>query len=94
LNYLGHILRMEKSRYPSVMLHAEIARGARRSGGQELSDRQGIKKTLVLFDINVGKGIDPLKKLAQDKTVWRNIVRVGSEFFMDNWINQRSVASY
>ena len=94
LNYLGHILRMEKSRYPRIMLHAEIARGTRRSGGQEMSYRQSIKKTLNLFDINVGKGIEALKILAQDRAVWRNTVKVGSELFMDNWINHRTKVSF
>jgi exonuclease III len=94
LNYLGHILRMKETRHPMIMLHAEIALGKRSAGGQEMTYRQCIKNTLRLFSINVGKDFEALKNLAQNRALWRKVVRDGSEFFMDNWINNETKRSF
>jgi hypothetical protein len=94
LNYLGHILRMKETRYPIIMLYAEIALGKRSAGGQELTYRQCIKNTLKQFSINVGKDFEALKNLVQNRAFWRKVVRDGSAFFMDNWINNESKKSY
>ena len=74
LNYLGHILRMEE-RYHRIMLHAEMALGARRAGGQALTYRQCIKNTLSLFSINVGGDFVALKKLAQNRALWLDVTK-------------------
>ena len=94
LNYLGHVLRMEETRYPRIMLHAEMALGARRAGGQALTYRQCIKNTLSLFSINVGGDFEALKKVAQNRALWRKLVRDGSVLFMDKWINDETTLSY
>jgi hypothetical protein len=94
LNYLGHILRMEETRYPRIILHAEIALGVRRAGGQALTYRQCIKKTLSLFSINIDEDFEALKKLAQNRALWRKAVRDGSKLFMHKWINHETKLSY
>jgi hypothetical protein len=58
---------MKETRYPIIMLNAEIALGKRSAGGQELTYRQCIENTLKLFSINVGKNFEALKNLVQNK---------------------------
>jgi hypothetical protein len=83
-----------ETRYPRIMLHAEMALGARGAGGQALTYRQCIKNTLSLFSINVGGDFEALKKLAQNRALWRKLVRDGSVLFMDKWINDETTLSY
>mmetsp|Transcript_14271 Transcript_14271/g.13780 ORF Transcript_14271/g.13780 Transcript_14271/m.13780 type:complete len:130 (+) Transcript_14271:1075-1464(+) len=67
LNYLGHILRMKETRYPIIMLHAEIALGKKSVGFQETTYRHSIKNTLRNFEA--------LKNLAQNRAFKRKVVR-------------------
>ena len=93
-NYLGHVLRMSETRYPRLMLHAEIALGKRKPGGQEVSYRSCIRKTLDLFSINVGKGFVALQLLAQNRAMWKKVVRDGSVIFMDKWLSKELKFSF
>jgi hypothetical protein len=76
------------------MLYAEFALGKRSAGGQELTYHQCIKNTLKLLSINVRKNFEALKNLVQNRAFWRKVVRDGSVFFMENWINNESKKSY
>jgi len=93
-NYLGHVLRMSETRYPRIMLHAEIDLGKRKSGGQELTYRACARKNLDLFSINGSKGFVALQHLAQNRAVWRKVVRDGSQIFMDKWLSKELKLSY
>jgi hypothetical protein len=49
---------------------------------------------LSLFSINVGGDFEALKKLAQNRALWRKVVKDGSVLFMDKRISLETTLSY
>ena len=58
---------MPNTRYPKIMLHAEVNLGKRSVGGPEVSYRSCIKNDLELFSINVGGNFKALESMAKNR---------------------------
>ena len=51
LRYFGHVLRMNDSRLPNIMIHGEINKGSRGMGRAKINYRLCIKEDLKKFDL-------------------------------------------
>ena len=75
LRWTGHVIRMEDSRIPKMLLYGELASGSRKVGGQKLRYKDVVKRHLKAMDIStVG-----WEELAADRSEWRSAVRRGKE---------------
>ena len=77
LRWAGHVLRMDPSRLPKILLYSELADGTRPRGAPKRRYKDQLKHTLLLT------GIDPSswEETARDRTAWRRIVRDGTSAF-------------
>ena len=80
LRWAGHVLRMEDTRIPKMLLFGELVDGSRKRGRPKLRYKDTLKASLK------DCSIDPntWEKLASDRTAWRQQVWKGaSEFEAD-----------
>jgi hypothetical protein len=79
LKYFGHVSRMDDSRLPKILLHAECDLGQRLVGQPETNYRNCIKQDLKLF------GIKEWRVSVLDRIAWRVSIFHGKEFFLKKW---------
>jgi hypothetical protein len=94
LTYVGHLLRMDDSRLPKMMLFAHLDLGGRETV-PEMSYWQCIKKDLELFGI-CSKKVDCslLCNMAQDRPLWRKNIADGAAIFSLSWSLGKDSATY
>ena len=73
----GHVTRMEDSRLPKQLFHAELSTGKQHKGGQRKRYKDVLKSTLKACNIPV----DEWQALAQDRPAWRAAIRKGTKHF-------------
>ena len=71
LRWSGHVSRMDDSRLPKQLFHAELSTGKRHKGGQRKQYKDVLKSTLKAYNIPV----DEWQALAQDWPAWRAAIR-------------------
>ena len=71
LRWSGHVTRMDDSRLPKQLFHAELSTGKRHKGGQRKRYKDVLKSTLKAYSIPV----DEWQALAQDRPAWRAAIR-------------------
>ena len=67
LRWSGHVTRIDDSRPPKQLFHAELSTGKRHKGGQRKRYKDVLKSTLKACNIPV----DEWQALAQDRPAWR-----------------------
>ena len=77
LRWSGHVTRMDDSRLPKQLFHAELSTGKRHKGGQRKRYKDVLKSTLKACNIPV----DEWQVLAQDRPAWRAATRKGTKHF-------------
>ena len=77
LRWSGHVTRMDDSRLPKQLFHAELSTGKRHKGGQKKRYKDVLKSTLKAYNISV----DEWQALAQDRPAWRAAIRKGTNHF-------------
>ena len=77
LRWSGHVTRMDDSRLPKQLFHAELSTGKRHKGGQRKRYKDVLKSTLKAYNIPV----DEWQALAQDQPAWRAAIRKGTKQF-------------
>ena len=77
LRWSGHVTRMDNSRLPKQLFHAELTTGKRHKGGQRKRYKDVLKSTLKACNIPV----DEWQALAQDRPSWRAATRKGTKQF-------------
>ena len=77
LRWSGHVTRMDDSRLPKQLFHAELSTGKRHKGGQRKRYKDVLKSTLNACNIPV----DEWQALAQDRPAWRAATRKGTKHF-------------
>ena len=77
LRWSGHVTRMDDSRLPKQLFHAELSTGKRHKGGQRKRYKDVLKLTLKAYNIPV----DEWQALAQDRPDWRAAIRKGTKHF-------------
>ena len=73
----GHVTRMDDSRLPKQLFHAELSTGKRHKGGQRKWYKDVLKSTLKACNTPV----DEWQALAQDRPAWRAATRKGTKHF-------------
>ena len=84
LRWAGHILRMEDTRLPKIMLFGELAIGSRPQGRPKLRYRDQLKSTLDA----AGIGHRSWEEIARNRTEWRRAVRNGTSTIESNRITK------
>ena len=77
LRWSGHVTRMDDSRLPKQLFHAELSTGKRHKGGQKKWYKDVLKSTLKAYNIPV----DKWQALAQDRPAWRAAIRKSTNHF-------------
>ena len=77
LRWSGHVTRMDDSRLPKQLFHAELATGKRHKGGQKKRYKDVLKLTLKAYNIPV----DEWQALAHNRPAWRAAIRKGTNHF-------------
>ena len=77
LRWSGHVTRMDVSRLPKQLFHAELSTGKRHKGGQRKRYKDVLKSTLKAYNIPV----DEWQVLAQDRPAWRAAIHKGTKHF-------------
>ena len=77
LRWSGHVTRMDDSRLPKQLFHAELSTGKRHKGGQRKRYKDVLKSTLKACNIPV----DEWQALAQDRLAWRAATCKGTKHF-------------
>ena len=77
LRWSGHVTRMDDSRLPKQLFHAELSTGKRHKGEQRKRYKDVLKSTLKACNIPV----DEWQALAQDRPAWRAATRKGTKHF-------------
>ena len=77
LRWSGHVTRMDDSRLPKQLFHAELSIGKQHIGGQRKRYKDVLKSTLKAYNIPV----DEWQALAQDRPAWRAAIRKGTKQF-------------
>ena len=77
LRWSGHVTRMDNSRLPKQLFHAELTTGKRHKGGQRKRYKDVLKSTLKACNIPV----DEWQALAQDRPTWRAAARKSTKQF-------------
>ena len=77
LRWSGHVTRMDDSRLPKQLFHAELSTGKRHKGGQRKRYKDVLKSTLKAYNIPV----DEWQALAQDRPAWRAAICKGTKHF-------------
>ena len=77
LRWSGHVTRMDDSRLPKQLFHAELSTGKRHKGGQRMRYKDVLKSTLKAYNIPV----DEWQALAQDQLAWRAAIHEGTKHF-------------
>ena len=77
LRWSGHVTRIDDSRLPNQLFHAELSTGKWHKGGQRKRYKDVLKSTLKAYNIPV----DKWQALAQDRPVWRAAIREGTKHF-------------
>ena len=80
LRWAGHILRMEDTRLPKIMLFGELANGSRPRGRPKLRYRDQLKSTLNA----AGIGHRSWEETARDRPAWRRAIRDGASIIESN----------
>ena len=89
LRYFGHVLRMNDSRLPNIMIHGEINKGSRGMGRPKINYRSCIKEDLKKFDLWDECQQSSLHDMISNRTKWRNSIIKGSLIHQSNWENHR-----
>ena len=77
LRWSGHVTRMDVSRLPKQLFHAELSTGKRHKSGQRKWYKDVLKSTLKAYNIPV----DEWQVLAQDRLAWRVAIHKGTKHF-------------
>ena len=77
LRWSGHVTRMDDSRLPKQLFHAELSTGKWHKGWQRKQYKDVLKSILKAYNIPV----DEWQALAQDQPVWRAAIRKGTKHF-------------
>jgi len=89
LRYFGHVLRMDDSRLPNIVVHGEINKGLRGVGRPKINYRSCIKEDLKKFDLWNDCQQFSLHEMISNRKKWRNSIIKGSLFHQSNWENHR-----
>ena len=92
LRYAGHVLRMDNTRLPKILLNGEINNGRRKIGRPQQNFRSSLKEDLKLFKIwneSSEFGSTQLPELARDRDKWRKLIHKGAENFQKEWERKR-----
>ena len=79
LRWTGHVMRMEDSRLPKQLFHAELSSGTRHIGGQRKRFKDTLKSALKSCNISAHEW----QELAQNRPAWRTAVHLGVKSFED-----------
>ena len=88
LRYTGHVLRMDNTRLPKILLNGEINIGKRKVGRPQQNYRSCIKEDLKLFKIwneSPQFGSTQLPELTSNREQWRKLIHKGAEIFQKEW---------
>ena len=88
LRYTGHVLRMDNTRLPKVLLNGEINVGKSKVGRPQQKCRSCIKEDLKLFKIwnePPQFGSTQLPELTSNREQWRKLVHKAEEIFQNEW---------
>jgi transcription termination factor 2 len=89
LRYLGHVLRMDNSRLPKIMINSEVDAGKRNTGRPKMNYRACIKADLKLFGMWEKSKQSNLSTMASDRQTWRRDINLGACEFQKKWVNHR-----
>ena len=73
LRWAGHLVRMDDSRIPKMLLYGELASGRRKAGGQKLRYKDVLKRHLKAMDVTT----EGWEELAADRSEWRSAIYRG-----------------
>ena len=88
LRYTGHVLRMDNTRLPKILLNGEINIGKRKVERPQHNYRSCIKEDLKLFKIwneSPQFGSTQLPELTSNREQWRKLIHKGAEIFQKEW---------
>jgi hypothetical protein len=89
LRYLGHVIRMDNSRLPKIMLNAEVNTGKRNAGRPKMNYRACIKADLKCFGMWEKHKQSDLNTMASVRHIWRRDINLGACAFQKNWADHR-----
>nr|VZI05706.1 unnamed protein product [Spirometra erinaceieuropaei] len=82
LRWSGHLVRMDDERLPKRLFYGDVATGSRRHGGPIRRDKDTLKSSLKLLQINTANW----EVLARDRPTWRRTVKTGAAIYEANRI--------
>ena len=91
LRYFGHIIRMDDSRLPKIVLHSEINMGKRGRGRPQKNYRACIKEDLKCFGMETESA--KLLNTASDRNKWRKLINQGAAKYQKAWEENRLAKS-
>ena len=91
LRYFGHIIRMDDSRLPKIVLHSEINMGKRGRGRPQKNYRACIKEDLKCFGMETESA--QLLNTASDRNKWRKLINQGAAKYQKAWEENRLAKS-
>ena len=80
LRWVGHVVRMPRSRIPKQLLYGELTEGKRSVGGQLLRFKDTLKRSMKECYLDPSK----LEELAEDRPLWRSEVKSGLQRFEED----------
>nr|VZI28115.1 unnamed protein product [Spirometra erinaceieuropaei] len=82
LRWSGHLVRMDDERLPKRLFYGDVATGSRRQGGPLRRNKDTLKSSLKLLQINPTNW----EELARDRPTWRRTVKAGATIHEANRI--------
>ena len=80
LRWVGHVVRMPRSRIPKQLLYGELTEGKRSAGGQLLRFKDTLKRSMKACYAEPSK----LEELAGNRPLWRSEVKSGLQRFEED----------
>ncbi|KAI8516013.1 hypothetical protein Bbelb_068260 [Branchiostoma belcheri] len=80
LRWVGHVVRMEDSRIPKVLLYGQLKQGQRNLGRPLKRYRDNLKANLKSCNIDANSW----EEIAHDRTAWRSQCKLGTRIFEAN----------
>ena len=75
LRWSGHVVRMDDSKLPKILLNGELRNGVRSVGGQKLRYKDSLKRSLKRANV----AVEDWEALAGNRKEWRKIVHKSTE---------------
>ena len=91
LRYFGHVLRMDDSLLPKIVINSEVNAGERARGCPKKNYRACIKEDLKLF--GMWEHYPDLVITASERSLWRRKIHQGAIVFQKKWEEDRIAQS-